>query len=280
MVSVAEDLEPGIANNSDMMGYDPLYALVFASQVLLLSGVCPARVQALGRRLAVGKSSGVYMALNVAVALIGFALLAAMLSLDFFDRMTPLLLSIGAFFFLQLSTLASPGARWVWSSARDAAAPLSEEQRKSARLFDFVSPVAVVVALVAAGGYAAFLASRLSGADRAQMLKLGIFLLTQSLFAFAILSSFRALKQDDSPGAGTRHQSFAGAAPLLVLASIMISAYYFGKEGLAAVELPQLRPIMMSAFLQLVGVLLFEPLYQKAAPLSRSGDPGVPGTIV
>jgi len=56
---------------------------------------------------------------------------------------------------------------------------------------------------------------------------------------------------------------------LLVVASIMISAYQFGKEGLAAVELPQLRPIMMSAFLQLVGVLLFAARYQNAAPPGR-----------
>lgn len=146
---------------------------------------------------------------------------------------------------------------------------LSEEQRQSARLFDFVSPVAVVIALVMAGGYAAFLASRLSGADGAQILKLGIFLLTQSSFAFVILSSFRALRQDASPVSGTRHQSLTVAAPLLVFASIMISAYYFGKEGLAAVELPQLRPIMMSAFLQLVGVLVFSSLYQKGAAQRR-----------
>jgi hypothetical protein len=49
---------------------------------------------------------------------------------------------------------------------------------------------------------------------------------------------------------------------LLVLASIVISAYYFAKEGLAAAKLPQLRPIMMSTFLQLVGVLLFTALYR------------------
>jgi hypothetical protein len=246
-----------------MMGYDTLFALVFASQILLLSGVGPARVQALGRRLGASTSSGVYMALNVVVALIGCALLAAMLSVDVFDQMTPLLLSIGAFFFLQLSTLASPGARWVWSAARDDAVQLSEAQRQSVRLFDFVSPVTVVVALVMAGGYAAFLASRLSGADGSQVLKLGVFLLTQALFAFSVFSSIRALKRDGSPEAGTSHRSVTIAVPLLVVASIMISAYYFGKEGLAALELPQLRPTMMSAFLQLVGVLMFSALTRK-----------------
>ena len=51
--------------------------------------------------------------------------------------------------------------------------------------------------------------------------------------------------QDASPEAGTRHQSLTVAAPLLV------------------------RPITMSTFLQLLGVLGFNALYQKAAAQRR-----------
>lgn len=226
------------------MDYDALFALVFASQVVVLSGVCPARVQALGRRVAAGEAQCGSVRRDDAAAVLHRRLL--------------------------FPAAVDPGVAGCEMGVVAAAGrALSEEQRQSARLFDFVSPVAVVIALVMAGGYAAFLASRLSGADGAQILKLGIFLLTQSSFAFVILSSFRALRQDASPVSGTRHQSLTVAAPLLVFASIMISAYYFGKEGLAAVELPQLRPIMMSAFLQLVGVLVFSSLYQKGAAQRR-----------
>jgi hypothetical protein len=89
-----------------------------------------------------------------------------------------------------------------------------------------------------------------------------IFTGAQFLFVIVIAWNFLVPKREDADQASKRRQNLVRMAPLLICASIMISVYYFGKEFLAEFNLPRLRPIMMSAFLQLLAILAFDALFR------------------
>ena len=251
-----------------------LFGTVFISQIVLISLSYPRRL----RRLEAAKSDRAestsgqgaaslldgHTRASYIIGAMGLVLLAVLLSLDVADHMTAVLLSIGFYFLLQLSPLALPRSRRFLSELM----PGDEERGssgadayRSTRLLDVVGALPIGIAAVMFLAYLIFAASQWGGEVDAHLAKMAVFTGSQILFAGSIASSLSSLRRASATQAQERYQSLRRLAPLLVFASIMISSYYFGKELLAALDEPQLRPTMMSAFLQLLAVLAFNALF-------------------
>ena len=251
-----------------------LFGVVFISQIVLISVHYPRRLRGLGsvnvKHMKGGPAQGgdspleAYALANHVISAIGLVLLAALVYLDTSDHMTAMLLSIGLFFLIQLSPLALPGIQQSWSRLRSAPAQRDTgetDRYPSTRLFDVVGALPVGIAAVLFLAYLVFARSVWGGELDTHLLKMAVFTSTQILFAGSIAWSLSSLRRATADQAGERYQSLRRLAPLFVFASIMISVYYFGKELLAALDEPQLRPTMMSAFLQVLAVLAFNALY-------------------
>jgi len=248
-----------------------LFAVVFLSQIVLISIHYPRRLKAAAQNLGSDDYSGgteqsgasaleVYARASHVIGAIGLVVLAALLYLETTDHMEVILLSIGLFFFLQLSPLALPSVRKSWSRLGSAwAQPDTDgaDTYRSTRLFDVVGALPVRIAAVLFVSYVVFAGSLWGGEPDTHLLKIAVFTTTQILFVASIAWGVSSLRRAASAAAAEHYQSLKRLAPLLVHASIMISVYYFGKELLAALDEPQLRPAMMSAFLQLLAVLAF-----------------------
>lgn len=131
---------------------------------------------------------------------------------------------------------------------------------QSTRLRDVVGVWPIGIAALFALSYLLFAWSGWSRELDTHLLKMAVFTSTQLLFAASIAWAVWSLRKAPADQAGEPYENLKRLAPLFVFASIMMSAYYFGKELLAAFDEPQLRPIMMSVFLQLVGVCVFDVL--------------------
>ena len=251
-----------------------LFGVVFISQIVLISVHYPRRLRGLGsvyvKHMKGGPEQGVdspleaYALASHVIGAIGLVLLAALLYLDTSDHMTAVLLSLGLFFLLQLSPLALPGIRRSSSRLRSARAHRDTGEAdtyRSTRLLDVVGALPVGIAALLFLAYVVFAGSEWGGELDTHLLKMAVFTSTQILFAGSIAWSLSSLRRATANQAGERYQSLRRSAPLFVFASIMISVYYFGKELLAVLDEPQLRPAMMSAFLQLLAILAFNALY-------------------
>ena len=241
-----------------------LFGAVFISQIVLVSIRYPRRLRGL-----VGSGQGgdslleAYVLASHVIGAVGLVLLAALFYLDTSDDMTAVLLSIGLFFLLQLSPLAMPSVQRSWSrlsSARSHQDTDDADTYRSTRLFDVVGALPVGIAAALFLAYVVLAGSAWGGELDTHLLKMAVFTGTQTLFVGSIAWSLSSLRQATADKAEELYQGIRRLAPLLVFASIMISVYYFGKELLAALDEPQLRPAMMSAFLQLLAALAFNAL--------------------
>lgn len=250
-----------------------LFGVVFISQIVLISVYFPRRLRGLvavdakhmkgGPERGGGSSLGGYALASHVIGAIGLVVLAALLYLDTSGHMTAILLSVGLFFLLQLSPLALPSVQQSWSrlsSARGHRDTNDADTYRSTRLFDVVGALPVGIAVALCLAYLVFAGSVWGGELDTHLLKMAVFAGTQTLFAGSIAWSFSSLRRATADQAAELSQGLRRLAPLLVFASIMISVYYFGKELLAALDEPHLRPTMMSAFLQLLAALAFKAI--------------------
>jgi len=245
-----------------------LFTITFISQIMLISVLYPRRLR--GLEQVNGVSLKRYIVTNYTIALIGLLLLPVHLHWQASGLMTATLLAIAFFLFFQLTPLAFPSIRQLWSrlaSIKTEPEATRSESYRSTKLFDAVGRVPVAIAALMASSYLLFAGITWGGEVDTTLLTMAVFTSTQLLFAGSIAWTLLSLKRAVPVELVQRYQTLQLIAPLFVFASIMLSVYYFGKEILAAFDEPLLRPTMMSVFLQLVAICVFETLYFRSIGL-------------
>jgi len=251
-----------------------LFFLVFISQISIISFYYPRKLMKLVKSTScptsnsyeVGTSKHIdstvhsYALSNYVLIVTGLILIALFVSLDLFESITAVLLAIGIFFFLQLSPLVILGMSGRLSDLKLAASRRDKRPGKplsSSKLFDFVSPLLVGIACILFFTYLIIELAQWNGDWDTQLLKIVIFVASNLFFAAVIARKFYALRRGNVEEGIKRHQDFKKVASTLIYISIGLSIYFFAKQLLFDFDLHQLRPIMMSAFLQLLATLSF-----------------------
>lgn len=260
------------------MSHQVLFAVVFVSQILVIQFYFPRKLARVGLSESFAqwcaevaevkgnprRSFGIYRILNAVVATVGVFLLGAVLFYDLFDQMTQILLLIGAFLLLQVLPLALPNMRRLGHFMRETRLQLGTDEEisyDSVRLFDFVSPLTVVLAIVLYASYVVFGAVQWTGELNSQIAKTAILTGTNLLLLVLAGRALSQVKQSKTENRDQLYKSLFMMMPLFVNTSIMLSIYYFAKEVLFGNDLHLLRPAMMSAFLQILAILLFNALF-------------------
>jgi hypothetical protein len=201
--------------------------------------------------------------LNNVMIVIGLIVLVLFLSLDLFESVTAVMATIGIFFLLQLSPLAISGVSNLISDLRSAAFQRDQPQDappSSSNLFVSVSPLLVGTAVALFLTYLIIELIRWNGEVNTQLLKIGIFTVSNLFVAVVIARNLNAVKRgtDTDEEAIKRYQDLKRTIPALVIISIGVSSYSLVKLLLIDLDLHQLRPIMMSIALQLLTALAFD----------------------
>jgi len=233
-----------------VVNYTALYTVALVSQMFMISIYLPARViDAVEQELPElhepqvdGYRFQQYLNRNRFVAILGLApVLVAWLS-DFENSMTLILLTTGLYFFLQVATLiAARGLRSLFSVGRVV------PQRVSRPL--------VVGAIFA---YIAYLAASVIYPNEAaptQWAKIQIITLGNVFFVFIVVANLASMRRASTEESHVRWQEVGRSISVLASISIGLSIYFFGKEVLADLDLDELRPLMMSVFLQALMLL-------------------------
>ncbi|MDX2468329.1 MAG: hypothetical protein QNL12_13505 [Acidimicrobiia bacterium] len=232
------------------VNYTALHTVALISQMFMISIHLPARViNAVEQELPElhgpqvdGYRFQQYLNRNQFVAILGLVpVLVAWLS-DFESSMTLILLTTGLYFFLQVATLiAARGVLSLFSVGR-----VVPQQ---------VSRPLVVGAVVA---YIAYLATSViyqNEAATTQWAKIQIITLANAFFVFTVVASLVSMRRASTTESRVRGQEVGRSINVLASISIGLSVYFFGKEVLADLDLVELRPLMMSVFLQALMLL-------------------------
>ena len=251
-----------------------LFLLVFISQIFIISFYYPRKLMKLAKSISppssnsyeVGTSKHIDRALqfyalsNYVLIVTGLILIALFVSLDHFESITTVLLAIGIFFFFQLSPLMILAMSGLLSDLKLAATRRDKRPGKplsSSKLFDFVSPLPVGIACILFFTYLIIELAKWNGDWDTQLLKIVIFVISNLFFAAVIARKLYELRRGNVEDGIKRHQDLKKVASTLINISIGLSIYFFAKQLLFDFDLHQLRPIMMSAFLQLLATLSF-----------------------
>ena len=257
------------------MHYKVLFAIVLAAQIGLVSIYLPRRLAKAARGMS---SSGLrtYTALNNTIAGVGLVALVFCLTLQFREVMTGLLLGVGLLFLVQLSTILIPIAHRALPVQRlDTSGDLPPEaQLQSVRFFDVVPRVPVGIAVFLYIAFVAVMGFQWAQIQGNQLTKIAVLTFTNVVFAATIIWNHLGLKKS-AEQAAERYRELARTAPILVFGSILVTTYFFTKEIMFGLDLQELRPTMMSVFLQLIGVAVFHALWrvETSRPARRLRDP-------
>jgi len=248
------------------------FSIVFIFQIVLISIIYPRRLRGLHAH---DVSLRAYARANYAIAAIGLSLLPMHLHWQASGLVTSTLLAVALFLLLQLTPLAFPNTRRLWSelaSTKGATDAMNSETYRSMTLFDAVGPVPVATAGLLATSYLLLEARTWGGEVDTHLLAMVIFTSTQLLFAGSIAWTLASLKRAAPEELPERHEALQLIAPLFVYTSAMLSLYWFGKAALGAIDEPLLRPTMMSVFLQMMAVCVFETLYFRGTGRVRPAE--------
>jgi len=227
------------------------FNLVLVSQIVLLSCVLP---WFLAKAAAFTKSHRYtrYMLANKLVAIAGVGLIVLYSLHPLFASAKPVLLGLGTLFILQMLALAQlPALAEKNPPGRPVINPL-----KPYSLFDAINRSAVLIACLLAAAYTIMMLASISKGHGEQHLQLAVFVLTNMLLAGAVAKDLYGVKHYEGEQKIKSIKSLGLMAPLCIYLSIFLSLYYFGKQLLLQLELNELRPMMMSIFMQLLGVLV------------------------
>jgi len=256
------------------MSFSTLFFLVFIGQIGMISIYYPRKLVKLAKSVSsstsnsfeVGSSRRIdgtvqtFALSNYVLIVTGLILTALFVSFDVFESMTAILLAIGIFFFLQLSPLVILGMSGLLSDLNLAASRRAKQPGKplsSSRLFDFVSPLLVGIACILFFAYLIIEVAQWNGDWNAQLLKIIIFVVSNVFFAAMIARNLYVLRRSNVEEGIKRSEDLRKVASTLILISIGLSIYFFAKQLLFDFDLHQLRPAMMSAFLQLLAILSY-----------------------
>lgn len=256
------------------MSYSTLFLLVFISQISMISFYYPRKLIRLaksvssrtrnsdevGTRKHSDSATQSYAVSNYVLIATGLILITLFVSLDVFKSTTAVLLAVGIFFFLQLSPLVILLMSGLLSNLNLAASQRGQRSGKplsSSKLFDFVSPLLVGVACILFFTYLIIELGQWTGDWNTQLLKIVIFVGSNLFFAAMIARNLYVLRRSNAEEGIKRHEDLKKVVPTLICISIGLSIYFFAKQLLFDFDLHQLRPVMMSAFLQLLAILSF-----------------------
>ena len=227
-----------------------LYTLALLSQMFMISIHLPARViSAVEQDLPElheprfdGYRLQRHLNRNRFVAILGLVPVLVAWLADLESSMTLILLTTGLYFFLQVGTLiATRGVLSLFSVGRVVPQPVSR-------------PL-VVGAVVA---YIAYLAASViyqNEAATTQWAKIQIVTLANVFFVFIVVANLVSMRRASTEESRVRRQEVGRSINVLASISIGLSVYFFGKEVLADLDLAELRPLMMSVFLQALMLL-------------------------
>lgn len=214
---------------------------------------------------------GGYRFLNTVIGIIGVIVLAWIFQEDLASHMKLTLLTVGLFFFLQLAPLALPNMQRLRTFLNETGMTKTEQRStagerdaySSARLFQLSSPLPVFIAFLIYAAYIVFTASQWNGEINTQVAKI-LVLTGSNIFLIALVGrGLSRLRRSGGPDAEKQYKNLRLAVPMFAFISMMLSIYFFGKEIIFDIDVHQLRPVMMSIFLQVLGILSLGALYSR-----------------
>ncbi|MBA6392333.1 hypothetical protein H4J38_16320 [Colwellia sp. BRX10-3] len=246
-----------------------LLAFVLVCQVVLLSILCPRKIadavqsKVVTQSKEAGSHQGIhrlYVLINYVIAILGFPvlLLCVVFHAEGTLSMTGLLLSIGMFFLVQVSTftiLFYHGVLPVQQTLDESSDTLASFVGKPS-LFSIL-PIAPVI--IAVGLYLSYVTTLYVFGDNSggnQLHKVVSITITNFLFVSAIIWSYRSILKESDERVN-RYNELARMGPIMIFGSIFVTLYLFAKEILFVFELHEFRPIMMSVALQMVAIVVF-----------------------
>lgn len=271
------------------MFYSTLFYLVFVSQIVVISFYFPRKLVKQSSQSATTNGMGLphdidkklmgYTRVNNLIAVLGLGLLAAFIYFDWTVSVTAVLASIGVYFLLQLSPLAIPAVRQLMAGLKASRPQNSEHQElphESGKLFDYVSPLQIGIALGLSLIWLGIKLPEWNGEINTQLLNIGIFVGGQLFIVALVARNLRMLARGDVD----QNEDAKGiedprlAIPMLVYISIGLSVYSLAKQFLLVLDLHQIRPIMMSFTLLLLATLAFDKLIRDLwqRPVSLAAD--------
>ena len=270
--------------------YEVLFAIAFGFQIVVVSIYFPRRLA----RVAQGMSSPgldtqkpnkrapfqTYATLNNTIASVGLMVLVLCLALQFHGFMTGQLLCIGLFFLIQISTIVVPFGHGVLPIQRLEPSwdHLSiEPPSETIRLFNILPPVPVGIAVFLYISFVVGVWFHWDRFERSQLPKVAALTFTNLVFAVTILWNYIKFKKSAAKQASERYRELTRMAPIIIFGSILVTTYFFMKEIMFGLELHELRPTMMSVFLQLIAVTVFHALWRVDSILPGPGVARPPG---
>jgi hypothetical protein len=202
-----------------------------------------------------------YSRLNYVMIGIGLILLLIFVLFNLSESVTVVLASVGIYFLLQLSPLATPGIRTLISDLKAAQTQTREHQknpRYSSKLFEYVSPLQIGIALALFLIWLVMKLLQWNGDMNTQLLNIGIFAISQLFLAVLIARNLFVIQRDGNEVGNKGIEDPKIAVPILIYLSIGVSIYSLAKQLMLNLDLHHIRPIMMSASLQLLALLAFD----------------------
>lgn len=227
------------------MAIEFIFKLVYTMQIILLSYIFP---RILIKKIRARPPGYILMNNIVASACISFL---AMLSLyPIFESLPYLLLAIGITFIIQLLPL------FIGLVLRNIEFKTNSNTQDSYSFFEAVHPSSFGLAIVLFFVYLVFAFTSWNKSINTQLLQITIYIGTNIFLAGVLSKNILNMKKIEESEDREKHiQNLYKITPLFVYISILISIYYFGKKMLIDFDLHQYRPIMMSLFLQLIGII-------------------------
>jgi hypothetical protein len=246
-----------------------LLTIALACQVVFLSILGPgiivdaAQGEIATQSKEAGSHQGIhrrYVLINYAIAILGFPVILLCVALHAKGTlsMTGLLLSIGIFFLVQVSTISIlfyHGALPVQQTQKESPDILASSGGKPA-LFSIlpIAPVLIASALYLAYVTTLYVLWGNSGGN--QLPKIVSITVTNLLFVSTILWSYGWMLKDSNERV-KRYNELARMGPIMIFGSIFVTLYLFAKEILFVFDLHEFRPVMMSVALQVIAIAVF-----------------------
>ena len=233
-----------------------VFSVVFVLQIYFVSlGLPFALVSAANGRAGAEELAGVgrrYSMANTVVAAGGFGVLAFVLRQDPGLDMSSILLTIGAYFFVQLMPLALAQRGGLTGGE------LGEGESSTPALPPWLVGAALLLLVVVLLG----LLWAWNGEWNAQLLKVVALVGANGVLgALVVVRLWAARGPDDA-----RSSDPARAVAVLLFTSMGLSVYFLLKEVLFAADLHELRPAMMSLFLVALAGVVFAAMKRSEAP--------------
>lgn len=231
-----------------------LFILVFVSQILSLSLILPRMhtKRYASKEMHPGEAAvSRYLAMNHALLAAGLLALAFIFFHPVFVSVTYTLLAIGVYFILQLMPIALNSELFAQPDITEA------KSEAGLSLFEVVRPLTVGVAIALFISYSVVSLAAWKGGFDTQLLRGTIFIGVNAYLAVATVKGIRSVSVSNGEEKRIRIEHAYRTVPFFIYISIGISVYYFGTRLLFGLTLHEYRPVMMSVFIQLLGLLIF-----------------------